>query len=277
MLGTEVEALLRQKDLQYVASEKEVDITDLDRLHQFVLDKPLSWIINCSAYTAVDLAEDEPELAFRINADGPGNLAEIARNKGAKLIHISTDYVFDGAKEGAYVETDFPNPLSVYGRSKYQGEVNVQRTVQEFFLLRTSWLYGKQGNNFVSTMLRLFNERHKVHVVGDQYGSPTYAPDLADVLIKIVTLNSDIYGIYHYANGSKVSWYNFACEIYHMAKKKGFLTQEVIIEMIATKDYKTKVQRPRNSYLSKDKIQNTFNIVARPWQAGLQDFLQEYM
>jgi len=272
MLGTEVEKLLRQHDLPYVSSDKDVDIAHPDRLQQFVSNKPLSWIINCSAYTAVDKAEDEPELAFRINADGPRNLAVIARDKGAKLIHISTDYVFDGTKEGAYTETDPPNPLGVYGATKYQGEVYIQKSLKEHFIVRTSWLYGKHGSNFVSTMLRLFRERDEVRVVGDQWGSPTYAPDLAGVVLEIIKLNSDAYGIYHFTNEGTLSWYNFACEIQRLAQKKGLLTKDVHIRQITTEEYPTKAHRPLNSRLSKEKIRSTFQIAVRPWQDGLLDF-----
>ena len=272
MLGTEVEELLLKNNLPYIASDKEVDIADRTQLKKFASDKSLSWIINCAAYTAVDQAEDEPYIAFRINAEGPLNIAEIARSKGAKLIHISTDYVFDGTKEGAYAETDPANPIGVYGRSKYQGELNIQEKMQEFFILRTAWLYGKNGKNFVHTMLRLFAERNEVRVVGDQYGSPTYAPDLAEALLKIIGLNSETYGIYHFANEGKISWHDFAYEIYRTAKEKGKVTRDVLIREIATEEYPTKAQRPRNSYLSKEKIKRTFNVAIRPWQDGLRDF-----
>lgn len=275
MLGTEVEGLLLKRNLPYVASDKEVDITDQDQLQQFVFDKPISWIINCSAYTAVDKAEDEPELAFRINAEGPRNLAGMALRKGAKLIHISTDYVYDGTKEGDYVETDTPNPLGVYGASKYQGELHIQNTLTEYFILRTSWLYGKHGNNFVYTMLRLFNERAEIGVVGDQWGSPTYAPDLAEALLNIILLNSNAFGIYHFSNEGTVSWYDFACEIYSLARKKRLLMKDVFIQRIATEAYLTKARRPRNSCLSKEKLRNTFTIALHAWQMSLQTFFVE--
>ena len=218
MLGREVESLPQNKELPYIASDQEIDITNLDELRIFSADKPISWIINCAAYTAVDKAEDEPvpDLAFKINAAGPHNIAEIANNKGAKLIHLSTDYVFDGTKTGAYVETDPPHPLGVYAQSKYQGEVNFAETLSEYFIIRTAWLYGKQGNNFVTTMLRLFKERDEVSVVGDQWGSPTYAPDLAAVILKIISLNSDAYGIYNFTNEGKITWYDFAQEIHRI-------------------------------------------------------------
>jgi len=274
MLGTDVEALVQQNKMPYLASDKEVDITDQEQLQRFVSDKPISWIINCSAYTAVDKAEDESELAFRINADGPRNIAKIAKDKGAKLIHISTDYVFDGTKEEAYTETDSPNPLGIYGKSKLRGEINITEVLDEYFIIRTAWLYGKHGNNFVYTMLRLFKERDEVRIVGDQFGSPTHAPDLADVILTIINLNSNNFGIYHFSNEGKISWYNFACEIYRKAQEQKLLNKEVYIRKIATEEYPTKVQRPQNSCLAKEKIKNTFHIPIRPWQAGLQDFFE---
>ena len=273
MLGREVEALLQKKEWAYIASDQEIDITNLNELRIFSADKPISWLINCAAYTAVDKAEDELDLAFKINADGPRNIAEIAKNKGAKLIHISTDYVFDGTKAGAYLETDPPNPLGVYAKSKYQGEVYITEMLNEYFVIRSAWLYGKQGNNFVYTLLRLFKEREEVRVVGDQFGSPTYAPDLAAVLLEIVRLNSNAYGVYHFTNGGKISWHDFACAIYRIAQEKKLLTKEVLIRRIATKDYPTKAQRPQNSYLSKDKIMKTFNISPRNWEVALNEFM----
>jgi dTDP-4-dehydrorhamnose reductase len=273
MLGREVEALLKKEELAYIASDQEIDITNLDELRIFSADKPISWIINCAAYTAVDKAEDEPDLAFKINADGPRNIAEIAKNNGAKLIHISTDYVFDGTKAGAYVETDLPKPLGVYGQSKYQGESYITETLNEYFIIRSAWLYGKQGNNFVNTMLRSFKERDEVRVVGDQWGSPTYAPDLAAAILEIVRLNSDAYGIYNFTNEGKISWHDFACEIYRMAREKKLLAKEVVIQRIVTEDYPTKAQRPQNSYLSKDKIIKTFSISPRNWEAALNELM----
>ena len=271
MLGREVEALLQEKEVAYIVSDQEVDITNLEELRIFSADKPVSWIINCAAYTAVDRAEDEPDLAFRINAAGPRNIAEIAKNIGAKLIHLSTDYVFDGTKTEAYVETDPPRPLGVYGQSKYQGEVNIAETLSEYFIIRTAWLYGKQGNNFVHTMLRLFQERDEVRVVGDQYGSPTYAPDLAAAILEIVRLNSDAYGVYHFTNEGKISWYEFAFEIHRLTQTTQRKTQKVI--RILTEDYPTKTKRPQNSYLSKDKITKTFNISPRNWEVALNEFM----
>jgi len=275
MLGTEVETLLIQKGLPFFASDQEIDITSREALQKFTDNKSITWIINCAAYTAVDKAEDEPELAFKINADGPQNIAEITKIKGAKLIHISTDYVFDGVKEGAYVETDISNPLGVYGKSKLQGEINIQQTLKEHFILRTAWLYGKHGNNFVHTMLRLFKERDEISVVDDQYGSPTYASDLATAIFEIIHLNADAYGIYHFTNEGKISWHDFICKIYRIAQQRKYLTKKVLIHKITTEDYPTKAQRPRNSYLSKDKIIETFNASPRNWEVAFNEFLAE--
>jgi dTDP-4-dehydrorhamnose reductase len=274
MLGSEVEMLLRKYNLPYIASDKEVDITDPRRLRRFVSDSHISWILNCSAYTAVDKAEDEPEIAFRINADGPRAIAEIAKEKNAKLIHISTDYVFDGTKQAEYLETDAPNPLGIYGRSKYAGEVNIAESCTNYFILRTAWLYGKQGKNFVSTMMQLLRERDLVRVVGDQFGSPTYAHDLAEAMLEIIRLNSEAYGIYHYTNEGRIHWHDFACEIYRLMQENNSLDKEVIIQKIGTQEYPQKAKRPQNSHLSKEKIKSILNIVVRPWKSGLRDFLK---
>jgi len=275
MLGTEVETLLKNEGLPYIATDQEIDISNIDELQKFAQSKPINWIVNCAAYTAVDKAEDEPELAFKINADGPQNIAAIAKQKGAKLIHISTDYVFDGTKKDAYTETDAPNPLGVYGASKLLGEDNIKKTLNEYFILRTAWLYGKYGNNFVYTMLRLFKERDEIRVVGDQYGSPTYAPDLAVAILAILHCNSDAYGIYHFTNEGKITWYDFAREIHRICN----LTQNTKLKTqnlrnILSKDYPIKAKRPQNSCLSKKNIEKTFNINIRPWQNGLNDFLK---
>ena len=275
MLGSEVAALLEKSGMPHIASDKEVDIADPRQLELFASDRQIAWIINCSAYTAVDKAEDEPELAFRVNAAGTRNIAELARARGAKLIHISTDYVFDGAKPGPYVESDAPNPLGAYGASKYQGELGICETLDRHFIVRTAWLYGKNGGNFVSTMLRLFGERDELRVVGDQFGSPTYAPDLAQAVLSIISRNSEAYGIYHFANEGRASWHEFACEIYRMARQNDLITKEVLIRQIGTAEYPTRARRPQNSYLSKEKIKRAFNLAIRPWESGLQDYLQK--
>ncbi len=276
MLGTEVEALLKGQNTPFIASDRELDIGDPSQIEKFVSGKSLSWIINCAAYTAVDQAEDEPDLAFRVNASGPLNIANIAEAKHAKLIHLSTDYVFDGMKEGAYTETDTPNPIGVYGCSKLAGEQHITQTMKQYFIIRTGWLYGRHGNNFVLTMLRLMRERHEVRVVKDQCGSPTYAQDLARFIIGIILDNSHHYGIYHFTNAGKTSWYDFACNIKNLATDKGALKNECRMIPITSDQFPTKAKRPMNSYLSKEKVKSIFNnITIRPWESALVDFMSE--
>ena len=273
MLGSEVYKLLVEGAMPHLASDLEVDITDINRLRSYVEDRSLSWIINCSAYTAVDRAEDERELTFRINSDGIKNIALIAAEKKAKLIHISTDYVFDGNKESAYLETDPPNPTGVYGASKYAGEKHVQASLSSYFILRTAWLYGRSGNNFVHTMIRLFREREEVCVVADQWGSPTLAGDLAGAILHLISCNADQYGIYHFTNEGRTHWHAFASAIYKLAHERGLVEREVKIIPITTDQYPTRARRPANSYLSKEKIRRVFGISIRPWQEALTEFI----
>jgi len=273
MLGAAVEVLLQKRGRPYLVSDQEIDITDMDRLSEFTENKSISWIINCAAYTAVDKAEDEQALAFKINAEGPFNIAQISRDKGAKLIHISTDYVFDGTKDGAYEEDDIPHPVGIYAKSKYQGEKNIIECIDSYFMIRTAWLYGRSGQNFVHTMLRLFREKSEVNVVDDQWGSPTYAPDLAEMIINIINADSVHYGIYNFTNAGKTNWYQFALEIRDLAQKRGLLDKSVQINPISSEQYPTRAKRPLNSYLSKDKICREFKITPQPWQESLKTFI----
>jgi len=273
MLGTDVELKLKASRLEYVASDMDVDITNIETLRNFARDKKIDWIVNCSAYTAVDKAEDEPEKAFKINADGVGNIAQVAKEKKAKLIHISTDYVFDGKKTEAYTESDETGPIGIYGNSKLKGEENVLRIIPEYFIFRISWLYGHRGANFVHTMLRLFAERDELRVVNDQWGSPTFSEDMADAILKVVKDNSFAYGIYHFANGGKTNWFEFTREIFRLAKEKGLTKKDIKIISVTTAEYPTKARRPEYSYFSKEKIEKTFGIKIRPWQESLAEFI----
>lgn len=273
MLGTEVHRRLQAYKLEHVATDLDVDIADSQSLRAFMRHLDLSWIVNCSAYTAVDRAEDEPEQAFRINAEGVRNLALLAREKGARLLHISTDYVFDGKKEGPYVETDIPSPLGIYGRSKLQGETYVRECLDSHVILRTAWLYGQSGNNFVKTMLRLFRERDEIKVVADQWGSPTLAGDLADAILQIITRETIQYGTYHFTNEGRTNWFEFASLILELARKDHLIDREVRILPITTEQYPTRALRPANAYLSKEKIKEAFNIPIRPWQDALAELI----
>ena len=273
MLGTEVHRRLQAYKLEHVATDLDVDIADRHALSDFSGPLALSWIVNCSAYTAVDRAEDEPEQAFRINAEGVRNLAWVARQKKSRLLHISTDYVFDGRKEGAYLETDTPNPSGIYGRSKLQGELYIRENIGSHIILRTAWLYGPDGSNFVRTMLRLFQERNEVRVVADQWGSPTLAGDLADAILQIITRDTLQYGTFHFTNEGRTNWFEFASLILELAGKHHLLDREVRLLPIKTEQYPTKALRPANSYLSKGKIKTVFGIPVRPWQEALESFM----
>ena len=275
MLGSDVEDLLHKSSKSCIVSDIEVDITDYQALDGFAGDRKIDWVINCAAYTAVDRAEDEPEKAFTINAMGPENIARFVESRKAKLIHISTDYVFDGGKEGPYREEDLTNPLGVYGKSKLEGENNIQTLTDRYFIIRTAWLYGKKGNNFVHTMLRLLHERNEVRVVADQWGSPTYSKDLARVLLRIVESGGMQHGVYHFTNEGRTSWYGFAKEIYESARESGLLKKECTLVPIKTEEYPTKAKRPKNSCLSKEKIKSVCRLEIRDWKSALNDFILE--
>lgn len=242
----------------------ELDITNIQQLVSYFSKNELDYCINCAAYTAVDLAEEQSDLAYAVNADGPKNLAEACKKHQVKLLHISTDFVFDGKKQTPYIETDMPNPLGVYGKSKWQGERNIQEIMEDYFILRTSWLYSEYGNNFMKTMLKLSETRDEINVVSDQIGSPTYAGDLAEVLIKIVLSSSTNYGLYHFSNSGAISWYDFAVEIFKQFGRK------IEVKPITTKDYPTAAKRPKFSVLDTTKIENNFDCTIKDWQGSLK-------
>jgi len=250
------------QDLPYL------DITDKQQLESYFLKNEFDYCINCAAYTAVDLAEEQSDLAYAVNAEGPKNLAEVCKKYQVKLLHISTDFVFDGNKQTPYLETDMPNPLGVYGASKWQGERYIQEVMQDYFIIRTSWLYSEYGNNFMKTMLRLSETREEISVVSDQIGAPTYAGDLAEVLIKIILSSSTNYGVYHYSNSGVISWYDFAVEIFKQFGKK------IDVKPIKTKDYPTAAKRPKFSALNTIKIENNFDCTIKDWQGSLNKVIQ---
>jgi dTDP-4-dehydrorhamnose reductase len=278
MLGNDVEKLLKERGLPYWASDKEVDIGDYKALEKFGKDKKIEWIINCSGYTKVDQAEEETDEAFRINQDGVRNIALFSAKRRIRLIYISTDYVFDGRKERsavAYREDDKTNPINIYGKSKLAGEEEIKKILEEYFIIRTAWLYGLKGKNFVSTMLKLFKEKEEIKMVSDQWGSPTYTIDLAEVILKMINHDSDKFGIYHFTNEGVTNWYEFAREIYRKSKKLRIIdpNKEVEIRGIETKEYPTPAQRPKWSWLSKEKIKRELNLEIRNWEDALTDFL----
>ncbi len=271
MLGSNVETLLKRQSMPCITTDIDVDITDYAALRDFAAPHKIDWIINCSAYTAVDAAEDERDRAFRINADGVLNIARVADEKDAALVHVSTDYVFDGETAEAYHEDDATNPIGTYGESKLAGERHIASSMKRFFILRTAWLYGETGKNFVLTMIRLFRERDEVRVVADQWGSPTYAGDLAAAIVTIVRSDSTRFGIYHYTNEGRINWFEFAREICTLARRQGLIDRDVRIVPIATDEYPTKARRPKNSYLSKEKIIRELGVQCRDWRVALEE------
>ncbi|QUY18755.1 dTDP-4-dehydrorhamnose reductase [Treponema vincentii] len=281
MLASEVAAQLNQYSIQWIGSDKEVDITDRTSVETFAqrnfVTGALQWIINCAAYTAVDNAEDDPETAQKLNADALINICEVAKQYGAQLIHFSTDYVFDGASAVPYIETDVTNPQSVYGRTKLQGEQNIIGLLPEHYIIRTAWLYGKNGINFVSTMLRLMNEKGSLKVVNDQRGSPTYAVDLAKTVLQIIQQNNHRYDIYHYSNEGNITWYDFACEIYRQGKEMGLLKRTCSVVPCTSSEFPQKAHRPSFSLLNKQKIKEVFSLSVPNWNESLSLYLKELL
>lgn len=275
MLGTELSRELEKAGLDFVGSDREVDFLDRGAIEAFADKNKITAIVNCAAYTAVDKAEDEPELCARLNVGGPGNLGQLAHNIGARLIHISTDYVFDGKAATPYHENDPVNPTGVYGRTKAEGEKALFAACPEAVVLRTAWLYGEYGNNFVYTMLRLMKKRSEIGVVADQRGSPTWARDLARALVAVLKDHTGKSGIYHFTDEGDISWYDFAVAIYKKGRGLGILERDCRIVPLTTDQYPTKARRPAYSVLSKEKIQKAFGVVAPAWEVSLCHFMDE--
>lgn len=251
-----------------------LDITDKSELIDFVTGNDIRYIINCAAYTAVDKAEDETQLCEKINATAVKNLGIAAAEAGAGIVHVSTDYVFDGSSCKPYSEDMPTKPCSVYGKTKLKGEKNLLKSCPNAIILRTAWLYSPFGNNFVKTMIKLGSERESLNVIFDQVGTPTYAEDLADAILKIMDLTIDTQhdkaGIYHFSNEGVCSWYDFTLKIHEIA---GIKTCKV--NPIETKDYPTKAARPHYSVLNKTKIKQAFNITIPHWEASLIKCIKE--
>jgi len=250
----------------------EFDLTDASEAKKAVSQSDALLVINASAYTAVDKAESEPDAAFAVNRDGPAHLASLCHEREIPLIHISTDYVFDGMKKGLYKETDPVSPLGVYGRSKAEGESAVRERLDEHLIIRTAWLYGINGNNFVKTMLRLGRERETVQVVADQYGCPTNAADLAEAIFNIASQihagRATAWGTYHYCGRGVTTWHGFAEAIFDEAKKHDSFRVKTVAP-ITTDQYPTPARRPANSALDCSLIEEQFGIHTRPWHESL--------
>lgn len=256
-----------------------LDITDFAGIKKTFIRIAPALVVNAAAYTAVDRAESEPELAFAVNRDGPAYLAAACAGAGISLVHLSTDYVFDGSKTEPYRESDPISPLGVYGRSKAAGERKVREHVAKHIIIRTAWLYGVHGNNFVKTMLRLGQGKQVVKVVADQKGCPTYAADLAEAILTIASYlrasRRVAWGTYHYCGKGVTTWHGFAVEIFRLAKQHDSLVVEKA-EPITTAEYPTPTKRPANSALDCSLLLENFGIQPKPWNESLDRMLKQY-
>ena len=271
-----VVANTEQTDEFIFVGKEELELNSESNIsHYFDNNDTFDIIINCAAYTAVDKAEEELELANQVNHLAVKQLAQIAKKQQAKLIHISTDYVFDGGSDKPYTETDETNPINVYGRTKLAGEQALQETMPtNATIIRTSWVYSEYGNNFVKTMLKLGKERDELNVVGDQIGSPTYAADLANAILDIVKNKAFKKAehetqVYHYSNKGEISWYDFAKEIFKITKI------DCKVEPVTTEEYPTTAKRPKYGLMKKDKVEQAFNVEVLHWYFSLKKCLYE--
>ena len=241
------------------------DITNSSQMRVYLSkNKDFEFLINCAAYTNVDLAEKNKDKAYQVNAEGAEKLAKLCKEFNIKLVHISTDFVFDGSNTRPYKETDVPNPSSVYGASKLQGEKNIMERLSSYFIIRTSWLYSEFGSNFVKTILRLADTQKEIKVVSDQIGSPTNAHDLADFLLEIISINSTNYGTYHFSNTGETSWYGFAKEVFRICNVSADL------QPISSSAYASLANRPKYSVLDTKKGKKTFNVNPDYWVDSLK-------
>ena len=252
----------------FFVTRNELDITNEELINHYFEDKSFDIVVNCAAYTAVDKAEDDQENAYLVNAKATEFLAKITNEKGIPFIHVSTDYVFDGTEAQPRLETDQTNPLGVYGQTKLDGENLALENNPKTIILRTAWVYSRFGNNFVKTMLRLFNDKDSISVVADQIGSPTNAIDLADAILTIISKNDLTYGIFNYSNEGECSWFEFAQKI------KEFSNSTIEINPVPTSAYPTKAKRPAYSLLDKSKIKEVYQLDIPTWEDSLKEELK---
>lgn len=256
-------------ELQFVfCSSTDLDITNAENCETIFANIKPNYCINAAAYTAVDKAESEPEISHSVNVDGAKNLATVCKLNNTILLHISTDFVFDGTASKPYTENDIPKPTGVYGQTKLDGEKAIQETLDSYFIIRTSWVYSQFGNNFMKTMLRLASERDSLSVVNDQIGTPTNAVDLAEALVQIIqhcqTEPVEVFGIYNFSNEGQCSWYDFAKEIFEIN------TIKIDLKPIPTTSFPTPAKRPKYSVLDKSKIKNIFGVQVKSWKDSLK-------
>jgi len=251
-------------DLDIVfTNSKELDITNRSEVNKLFKKNKFDFCVNCAAYTAVDKAESEHKKAEAVNTVGVKNLAKACKLSNTTLVHISTDFVFDGNKKEPYTEEDETNPINVYGKTKRNGEIEIETTLKKYFILRTSWLYSQYGSNFLRTMLKLSKEREELSVVNDQLGSPTNANNLAELIVKLIVANSKSYGTYHFSDNGATSWYGFAREIFSCSGAK------VHLNSITSFSFYTTAKRPKFSVLDTSKISKEFGIIGQDWKDAL--------
>jgi dTDP-4-dehydrorhamnose reductase len=276
-------------ELQHIAQEytgfhfvfttrHEMPLDDMAAIEKVINEHKPAYVVNCAAYTAVDKAETEKELAYQINAEAAGVIASTCKKNNAQLIHISTDYVFKGDGNRPYSEDDPTDAVNLYGDSKLQGEKKVLKEDPSSIIIRTAWVYSAFGKNFVKTMLRLMSEKERINVVSDQYGTPTYAADLAEAIMKIITVlddankqaaTNDYGGIYHFSNDGNISWYDFAVAIRDLS------ASTCVVNPIPTAQYPTPASRPAYSVLDKSKIRGTFGVIIKDWKGSLANCLKQ--
>jgi len=256
-------------DYEFIFTDSQtLDITNEDQVNKFFNDNKPDFCINASAYTAVDLAEKEKEKAFAVNADGVAHLAQACKNNKVLFIHISTDYVFDGETNLCYSEDDFTNPIGVYGESKLKGEELALEINKRTIILRTSWLYSEFNKNFVKTMLNLFSQKEELGIVGDQFGQPTNANDLAEAIIAIIEAPQKTYGIFHFSNYPETTWFEFAKKIAELSKSS------VKLNSLTTEQYPTPAKRPKRSTMCLDKIEEVYKIEPKHWENSLEECIE---
>ena len=278
-VGSELQSSLARLGEMTACDRGDLDLTNANAIRQKIRSLRPNIIVNAAAYTAVDLAEDEPEKAYAVNAVGPKNLAIWCQEYHIPLIHISTDYVFSGDKASPYLENDATNPVSVYGKTKLAGEQFIQDICPQHIILRVSWVFGQYGKNFVKTIIRLAKERETLKIVDDQIGNPTSAADIARVLLEIAltlsrcSFSESGWGTYHYCGKNTVSWYQFACAIIEEAQKYDSLKVKEILP-ITTNEFPTKAKRPQNSALNCDKITTLLEIPQESWRGYLDELVE---
>ncbi len=274
MLGQELSRTFTNAGIDFVGSDREVSILDPEALKQFSDANKPDWIVNCSAYTAVDKAESEEDLAYALNRDGIGNIGWLAAELDIPVIHISTDYVFDGTSKIPLTEDTPTGPVSVYGKSKLAGEEALRSATDKYFIIRTAWLYGQFGPNFVYTMIKLMNGRDTIKVVNDQHGSPTWTGELSALINKIISNDRTEYGIYHFSGNGECSWYDFAGEIYRIGRENGLIESDCEITPCTSDEFPTPAQRPEFSLLSKEKVKSVFTFTPEDWKVTLENFIK---